>query len=189
MNDILGFMMDGDYDAFDWVADQFLGYEHVNILEIGTLFGKSAVAIDDAFTAKDISHDIITYDGCFGFVGEDGVEGVAECRCDANTQYQRIQETLENRDNITFVKQFWQPDMVIGFEPDFIFYDGLHNYAESVKILNAYKPKVFAMDDMQYMGVSEAVIEYAAENVKSVKTFDDSKIAVISNYINGDKDE
>ena len=28
MNDILGFMMDGDYTAFDWVADQFLTDEH-----------------------------------------------------------------------------------------------------------------------------------------------------------------
>lgn len=191
MNDILGFMMDGDYTAFDWVADQFLDDEHVNILEIGTLFGKSAVAIDDAFTARGISHSITTIDCCLGFEGftdpsidPDILASIAKCRCDSDTQYQRIQESLSDRDNITFVKKFWQPDVDVGFDPDFIFYDGLHNYEESMKILNTYAPKVFAMDDYtrpRYDGVCDAVDEYVESNDKIINTFDYSKIALISN--------
>lgn len=178
-NDVLGFMMDGDYDAFDWVADQFLDYEHVNILEIGTLFGKSAVAIDDAFAEKNINHNIITFDICIGFLGIDGVENVAECRCDSDKQYERIKQNLTGRNNIQFIREFWQPDSDINFEPDFVFYDGLHNYEETVKILNCKSPNIIAIDDYQFDGVEKAINEYIEVSNKRFRVFDNSKIAII----------
>ena len=180
MNDILGFMLDGDYDAFNWIADNFLGYPQVNIIEIGTLFGKSAIAIDDVFIERNINHNIMTFDGCFGFLGEDGVKGVAECRCDSDTQYERIKQNLTDRNNIKFVRKFWQPDSKINFEPDFVFYDGVHNYEESVKILNWKSPNIIAIDDYQYDGVKKAVDEHVKSTGKRFKKFDDSKIAIVS---------
>ena len=58
MNNIRGFMLDGDYDAIKKICEPFLDRESVFLFEIGTLYGKSAVAFDDSLDG--VAHVILT---------------------------------------------------------------------------------------------------------------------------------
>ena len=67
MNNIRGFMLDGDYDAIKKICEPFLDRENVRVFEIGTLYGKSAVAFDDSLDG--VPHTITTLDTCSGWHG------------------------------------------------------------------------------------------------------------------------
>lgn len=190
-SDILGWMLDGDYDVIDAAVAEVSDKDFIQVLEIGTLFGKSAVAFDEAL--KDKPHNIITLDICLGWIGptEEQLEGavitsdtrtlIERCRCDADEQFKRIQQSIEGR-NIEFRQCFWTKHFECDKTPDIVFYDGMHSYEETVDVLDCYSEcPVIIIDDYidRWNGVQRAVDEYLERTGRVGKSFDDSKMMLI----------
>ena len=182
--EVAGYMVDPDYDVFEWLASEVKTLElhthqPVRILEVGTLFGKSSLAISEAFDRAGINHSINTYDLCIG----NKIEFGDVKKCSAEEQKQITTENLSDHPNITFIADIWTPEVEEDF--DIFFYDGDHTYGETMKALNYKNPWIVLMDDYyedpheSMKGLKQAVDEYIAQTGKELKKFDGSKIVAI----------
>ena len=116
-NDIRGWMMDGDYNAIEKVCSEFLDKDYVEVFEIGTLYGKSAIAFDDAL--RTVPHHILTMDVCEGWMGpsdeivemlglDDNFKAMRDAnRSTAEEQFDEIHRNILNSD-ITFIDDKWE---------------------------------------------------------------------------------
>tara|TARA_Y100000356_G_scaffold63630_1_gene51990 strand:+ start:105 stop:725 length:621 start_codon:yes stop_codon:yes gene_type:complete len=196
-NDIRGWMMDGDYNAIEKVCSKFLDKDYVEVFEIGTLYGKSAIAFDDAL--RTVPHHILTMDVCEGWIGpsdeivemlglDDNFKAMRDAnRSTAEEQFDEIHRNILNRD-ITFIDDKWE----LGYDypvvsPDIIFYDGSHSYEETRDILQywseiAVDGKVLVIDDYnhtQWEGLKKAVDEFIDKTGWEITSYPDSKMISI----------
>ena len=198
MNNIRGFMLDGDYDAIKKICEPFLDRESVFLFEIGTLYGKSAVAFDDSLDG--VAHVILTLDTCSGWHGpteemmdelqltEDFRQQVYANRSTPEEQFAEIQENIKDRP-IHFLAEKWTKWYTCPAKvPNIVFYDGSHSYEETEDVLDYWFPKmsrgdVIAIDDYglgQWDGLKEAVDEFCDEWDQEIVSYPDSKIVSIT---------
>ena len=196
-NNIRGWMMDGDYNAIEKVCSEFLNRDYVEVFEIGTLYGKSAIAFDDAL--KTVPHHITTMDVCEGWIGpsdemiemlglDDNFKAMRDAnRSTAEEQFDEIHTNILNRD-ITFIDDKWE----LGYDypvvsPDIVFYDGSHSYEETRDILQywseiAVEGKVLVIDDYNHThweGLKKAVDEFIDKTGWEITSYPDSKMISI----------
>ena len=197
MNDIRGFMLDGDYAAIEKICEPLLDRESVCVFEIGTLYGKSAVAFDDSLDG--VAHVITTLDPCSGWHGpteemmdelqltEDFRQQVYANRSTPEEQFAEIQENLKNRP-IQFLAEKWTKDFIWQITPNIVFYDGSHSYQETKDVLEYWLPKmsegdVIAIDDYglgQWDGLKRAVDEFCYDWDQEITSYPNSKIISIT---------
>ena len=197
MNDIRGFMLDGDYAAIEKICEPLLDRESVCVFEIGTLYGKSAVAFDDSLDG--VAHVITTLDPCSGWHGpteemmdelqltEDFRQQVYANRSTPEEQFAEIQENLKNRP-IQFLAEKWTKDFIWQITPNIVFYDGSHSYEETKDVLEYWFPKmskgdVIAIDDYglgQWDGLKKAVDEFCYDWDQEITSYPNSKIISIT---------
>lgn len=197
MNDIRGFMLDGDYAAIEKICEPLLDRESVCVFEIGTLYGKSAVAFDDSLDG--VAHVITTLDPCSGWHGpteemmdelqltEDFRQQVYANRSTPEEQFAEIQENLKNRP-IQFLAEKWTKDFIWQIPPNIVFYDGSHSYEETKDVLEYWFPKmskgdVIAIDDYglgQWDGLKKAVDEFCYDWDQEITSYPNSKIISIT---------
>ena len=196
-NDIRGWMMDGDYDAIEKICSEFVNRDYVDVFEIGTLYGKSAIAFDDAL--KSVPHHITTIDVCEGWIGpsdeivemlglDDNFKAMRDAnRSTAEEQFDEIHRNILNRD-ITFIDDKWE----LGYDwpvlsPDIVFYDGSHSYEETRDILQywseiAVDGNVLVVDDYNHThweGLKKAVDEFIDKTGWEITSYPDSKMISI----------
>ncbi len=196
-NDIRGWMMDGDYDAIEKICSEFLNRDYVEVFEIGTLYGKSAIAFDDAL--RTVPHHILTMDVCEGWTGpsdeivemlglDDNFKAMRDAnRSTAEEQFDEIHRNILGRD-ITFIDDKWE----FGYDypvvsPDIMFYDGSHSYEETRDILQywsevAVDGNVLVVDDYnhtQWEGLKKAVDEFIDKTGWEITSYPESKMISI----------
>tara|TARA_B100000902_G_C27162850_1_gene839676 strand:+ start:439 stop:1056 length:618 start_codon:yes stop_codon:yes gene_type:complete len=196
-NDIRGWMMDGDYDAIEKICSEFLNRDYVEVFEIGTLYGKSAIAFDDAL--RTVPHHILTMDVCEGWTGpsdeivemlglDDNFKAMRDAnRSTAEEQHDEIHRNILGRD-ITFIDDKWE----FGYDypvvsPDIMFYDGSHSYEETRDILQywsevALDGNVLVVDDYnhtQWEGLKKAVDEFIDKTGWEITSYPESKMISI----------
>ena len=192
---IRGFMMDSDTDAIKDICASFKDRDHVEVFEIGTLYGKSAVMWDEFL---EVPHNITTVDTCNGWTmaPKEVLDSFAatpefreQCRGMQSTpeeQFDEIQENIKDR-NIEFVQGKWTKDWVHDKKPNIMFYDGSHSYEETVEVLDYYYETMspddtIVIDDYgigYFVGVKKAVDEFVEKNHLTLVSYVDSKIASI----------
>ena len=192
---IRGFMMDSDTDAIKDICASFKDRDHVEVFEIGTLYGKSAVMWDEFL---EVPHNITTVDICNGWTmaPKEVLDSFAatpefreQCRGMQSTpeeQFDEIQENIKDR-NIEFVQGKWTKDWVHDKKPNIMFYDGSHSYEETVEVLDYYYETMspddtIVIDDYgigYFVGVKKAVDEFVEKNHLTLVSYVDSKIASI----------
>ena len=196
-NNIRGWMMDGDYDAIEKICSEFLNRDYVEVFEIGTLYGKSAIAFDDAL--RTVPHHILTMDVCEGWTGpsdeivemlglDDNFKAMRDAnRSTAEEQFDEIHRNILGRD-ITFIDDKWE----FGYDypvvsPDIMFYDGSHSYEETRDILQywsevAVDGNVLVVDDYnhtQWEGLKKAVDEFIDKTGWEITSYPESKMISI----------
>jgi len=196
-NDIRGWMMDGDYDAIEKICSEFLNRDYVEVFEVGTLYGKSAIAFDDAL--RTVPHHILTMDVCEGWTGpsdeivemlglDDNFKAMRDAnRSTAEEQFDEIHRNILGRD-ITFIDDKWE----FGYDypvvsPDIMFYDGSHSYEETRDILQywsevAVDGNVLVVDDYnhtQWEGLKKAVDEFIDKTGWEITSYPESKMISI----------
>ena len=204
-NDIRGWMMDGDYNAIEKVCSEFLGRDYVEVFEIGTLYGKSAIAFDDAL--RTVPHHIITMDVCEGWIGpsdeiiemlglDDNFKTMRDAnRSTAEEQYDEVHRNILNRD-ITFIAEKWDKDYgwprqdIKNPSPDIMFYDGSHSYEETKDVLEYWRSLIpwpgvntLVIDDYnhtQWEGLKKAVDEFIEKTGWEITSYPDSKMISIN---------
>jgi|TARA_B100001540_G_scaffold302668_1_gene310430 hypothetical protein len=197
-NNIRGWMMDGDYNAIEKVCSKFLDKDYVDVFEIGTLYGKSAIAFDDAL--KSVPHHITTMDVCEGWIGpsdeiiemlglDDNFKAMRDAnRSTAEEQFDEIHRNILDRD-ITFIDDKWEA----GYEypvvcPDIVFYDGSHSYEETRDVLQHFcitmeNGGTVVIDDYnhtQWEGLKKAVDEFIEKTGFDITSYPDSKMISIN---------
>ena len=190
-------MMDGDYDAIEKICSEFLNRDYVEVFEIGTLYGKSAIAFDDAL--RTVPHHILTMDVCEGWTGpsdeivemlglDDNFKAMRDAnRSTAEEQHDEIHRNILGRD-ITFIDDKWE----FGYDypvvsPDIMFYDGSHSYEETRDILQywsevAVDGNVLVVDDYnhtQWEGLKKAVDEFIDKTGWEITSYPESKMISI----------
>jgi hypothetical protein len=190
-------MMDGDYDAIEKICSEFLNRDYVEVFEIGTLYGKSAIAFDDAL--RTVPHHILTMDVCEGWTGpsdeivemlglDDNFKAMRDAnRSTAEEQFDEIHRNILGRD-ITFIDDKWE----FGYDypvvsPDIMFYDGSHSYEETRDILQywsevAVDGNVLVVDDYnhtQWEGLKKAVDEFIDKTGWEITSYPESKMISI----------
>tara|TARA_B100000902_G_scaffold386563_1_gene429390 strand:- start:511 stop:1059 length:549 start_codon:yes stop_codon:yes gene_type:complete len=121
----------------NWNFDEYVGMlpEEGNLLEIGSLFGKSAVCWAETFERYNKNWNIHAVDLFAGFAAGGGIWSSAKQRinpdpefhCTAKEHLEEFKRNTSSWDNIT-----WQRTNHIGYipkqKPDALFYDGDHSY-------------------------------------------------------------
>lgn len=198
MNDIRGFMLDGDFNAIKSICSNFNEKDFVYVIEIGTLYGKSAVAFDDAL--HGIFHHITTMDVCQGWqgppdevidskgLGEEFKAQVHANRSTAQEQFEEVHRNIKGRP-ITFLTQMWSKwDEPPAVAPSIVFYDGSHTYQETKDVLNYWFKHmnpggIIAIDDYncgEWHDLKRAVDEFCSTHGYTITPYPDSKIISIS---------
>lgn len=198
MNDIRGFMLDGDYAAIEKICEPFLNKKYVVVFEVGTLYGKSAVAFDDCLAS--VPHSVTTLDVCEGWTGPpeelmDSLElgdefrhQVYANRSTAEEQFAEVMSNIKDRPINFRAEKFdkWYP--CPAKVPNIVFYDGSHSYQETKDVLEYWLPKmsesdVIAIDDYglgQWDGLKRAVDEFCYDWDQEITSYPNSKIISIT---------
>ena len=204
-NHMRGWRMDGDDHALEKGCSEFLGRDYVEVFEIGTLYGKSAIAFDDAL--RTVPHHIITMDVCEGWIGpsdeiiemlglDDNFKTMRDAnRSTAEEQYDEVHRNILGRD-ITFIAEKWDKDYgwprqdIKNSSPDIMFYDGSHSYEETKDVLEYWRSLIpwpgvntLVIDDYnhtQWEGLKKAVDEFIEKTGWEITSYPDSKMISIN---------
>lgn len=198
MNSIRGFMLDGDYAAIEKICEPFLNRNYVTVFEVGTLYGKSAVAFDDCLAS--VAHSVTTLDVCEGWtgppeelmdtleLGDEFRQQVYANRSTAEEQFDEVMSNIKDRPINFRAEKFdkWYP--CPSKVPNIAFYDGSHSYQETKDFLDYWYSKmsngdVISVDDYgvgEWHGVKEAVDEFCSEHKLTIDHYENSKIISIT---------